>query len=96
MELAATTDPSLFITQVAGALGLRESGEASLSDMVKEYLRRRELLLILDNFEQLLPAAPFVGDLLSCAPRLKVLATSRTPLRGLRRARVRRPAPIGA
>ena len=78
--LAALTDPDLFLTQVAGALGLQESGDISLGDSLKEYLRRRELLLVLDNFEQLLSAVPLVGELLSAAPRLKVLATSRIPL----------------
>ena len=78
--LAATTDPDLFLTQVAGALGLQESGDVSLENSLKEYLRRRELLLVLDNFEQILSAVPLVEELLSAAPRLKMLATSRTPL----------------
>jgi predicted ATPase/class 3 adenylate cyclase len=78
--LAATTDPDLFLTQVAGALGLQESGDVPLEDLLKEYLGRRELLLVLDNFEQLLSAVPLVGELLSAAPRLKGLATSRIPL----------------
>jgi predicted ATPase/class 3 adenylate cyclase len=78
--LAATTDPDLFLTQVAGALGLQESGDVPLEDLLKEYLGRRELLLVLDNFEQLLSAVPLVAELLSAAPRLKVLATSRIPL----------------
>jgi len=51
-----------------------------LEDLLKEYLGRRELLLVLDNFEHLLSAVPLVGELLSAAPRLKVLATSRIPL----------------
>jgi predicted ATPase len=46
-----------------------------------EHLRERQLLLLLDNFEQLLPAAPQVAELLAAAPRLKVLITSRAPLR---------------
>jgi predicted ATPase len=56
---------------VAGALGVREGGEVQLPDRLKEYLSRRELLLVLDNFEQLLSAAPLAGELLSAAPRLK-------------------------
>jgi predicted ATPase len=74
--LAAVTDPDLFLTQVAGALGLQESGDVSL----KEYVGHRELLLVLDNFEQILSAVPLVEALLSAAPRLKMLATSRIPL----------------
>ena len=80
VSLAAVTDPDLFYTEIAGALGLREGGDAALEDLLKEYLGRRELLLVLDNFEQVLSAVPFVGELLSAAPRLKVLATSRIPL----------------
>ncbi len=78
--LAAVTDSDLFVAQIAGALGLQERGDVSLRDVLKEYLGRRELLLVLDNFEQLLSAVPLVGELLSAAPSLKVLATSRIPL----------------
>jgi predicted ATPase/class 3 adenylate cyclase/Tfp pilus assembly protein PilF len=80
VSLAAVTDPDLFYTEVAGALGLRESGGVTLEELLKEYVVGRELLLLLDNFEQVLEAAPLVGELLSGAPRLKVLATSRMPL----------------
>jgi predicted ATPase/class 3 adenylate cyclase len=80
VSLAAVTDPDLFYTEIAGALGLQESGDVSLEDLLKEYVGRRELLLLLDNLEQVLEAAPLVGELLSAAPRLKVLATSRIPL----------------
>jgi predicted ATPase/class 3 adenylate cyclase len=80
VSLAAVTDPDLFFKEIAGALGLRESGDVPLEDLLKEYLGRRELLLVLDNFEHLLSAVPLVGELLSAAPRLKVLATSRIPL----------------
>ena len=80
VPLAAVTDPDLFYTEIAGALGLRESRDVPLEELLKEYVGRRELLLLLDNFEQVLEAAPLVGELLSAAPRLKVLATSRIPL----------------
>jgi predicted ATPase/class 3 adenylate cyclase len=80
VPLAATTDPDLFYTEIAGALGLRESGDVPLEDLLKEYVGHRKLLLLLDNFEQILSAVPLVGELLSAAPRLKVLATSRIPL----------------
>jgi predicted ATPase len=80
VPLAATTDPDLFYTEIAGALGLRESGDVPLEDLLKEYVGHRKLLLVLDNFEQILSAVPLVGELLSAAPRLKVLATSRIPL----------------
>ena len=53
----------------------------SLEEILIGFLRDRELLLVLDNFEHLLSAAPLVADLLSACPRLKVLATSRSALR---------------
>jgi class 3 adenylate cyclase len=80
VSLAAITDPDLFFTEIAGVLSVRESRDVSLADVLKEYLVRRELLLVLDNFEQVLSAVPLVGELLSDASRLKVLATSRIPL----------------
>jgi predicted ATPase/class 3 adenylate cyclase len=80
VPLAAVTDPGLFYTEIAGALGLRESGDVALEDLLKEYVVHRKLLLLLDNFEQILSAVPLVGELLSAAPHLKVLATSRIPL----------------
>src|SRR5918993_1737821 len=80
VALSDLNDTALVPNTIAGALGLGESGEVPLEDLLKEYVGRRELLLLLDNFEQVLEAAPFVGELLSAAPRLKVLATSRIPL----------------
>src|SRR5919107_2760105 len=80
VALSDVNDTALVPNTVAAALGLAESGEVPLEDLLKEYLSRRELLLLLDNFEQVLEAAPLVGELLSAAPRLKVIATSRIPL----------------
>jgi class 3 adenylate cyclase len=79
VPLAAITDPDLFFTEIASALGVRESGDVPLADVLKEYLVRRELLLVLDNLEQILSAVPLVGELLSAAPRLKVLAFEASP-----------------
>jgi predicted ATPase/DNA-binding SARP family transcriptional activator len=78
--LAPVSEPELLVPTIAEALGVRE-GERPLAEGVTEHLRERRLLLVLDNFEQLLAAAPFVGELLAAAPRLLVLATSRAPLR---------------
>jgi hypothetical protein len=79
VSLAAITDPDLFLTEIVSALGVRESGDVPLADVLKEYLVRRELLLVLDNLEQILSAVPLVGELLSAAPRLKVLAFEASP-----------------
>ena len=79
VALATLTDPTLVASTVAQALDVRESGDQTLIEGVKDYLKDKRLLLVLDNFEQVLEAAPLAGELLS-APRLKVLATSRIPL----------------
>ena len=71
--LAALVDPAFVRPAIAQSLGLAE-------ETLAEELHHRELLLLLDNFEQLLEAAPMVGELLQAAPRLRVLSTSRTRL----------------
>ncbi len=78
--LAPVSDPELLVPTIAEALDVRE-GELPLADRVIDHLRELRLLLVLDNFEQLLAAAPFVAELLAEGPRLWVLATSRAPLR---------------
>lgn len=79
--LASIDDPDLVLPAMAQALGLQEGGSAPLRESVPRYLREKVLLLLLDNFEHVLPAAPLVADLLTACPALKVLVTSRTPLR---------------
>jgi predicted ATPase/class 3 adenylate cyclase len=78
--LATLTEPELFLSAVAEMLGVRETGEQSLFESLKDYLHERRMLLLLDNFEQVLGAAPAVTEMLAVAPGLKVLATSRAPL----------------
>jgi predicted ATPase/class 3 adenylate cyclase/Tfp pilus assembly protein PilF len=80
VPLATLSEAELFSSAVAETLGLRETGEQSLDESIKDYLHQRRLLLLLDNFEQVLGAAPTVTELLAGAPGLKVLATSRAPL----------------
>jgi predicted ATPase/Tfp pilus assembly protein PilF len=80
VSLAPVSDPELLVPTIAEALDVRE-GERNLAQGVIEHLSERRMLLVLDNFEQILAAAPFVGDLLAAAPRLWILATSRAPLR---------------
>jgi class 3 adenylate cyclase len=79
VALATITDPTLVASTFAQVLGVRESGDQPLIEGIKDYLRDKRLLLVLDNFEQVLEAAPLAGELLS-APRLEVLATSRIAL----------------
>jgi len=80
VELAAITDPTLVLPSVAQALGLQAAdGDAGLA--LRDHLREQRLLLVLDNFESVLAAAPALGDLLSAAPSLKLLVTSVAALR---------------
>jgi predicted ATPase len=81
IHLAPLSRPELLLPTIAEALGLQEGGARPLAENLTEHVRERRMLLVLDNFEQLLAAAPLVGDLLAAAPRLLVLATSRAPLR---------------
>jgi len=80
VELASIADPSQVAPAVAQALGIRESVDTPASEAVGAYLQRRDVLLVLDNLEHLLPAASWIGELIAGAPRLIVLATSREPL----------------
>jgi predicted ATPase len=81
VNLAAISDPSLVVPTVAQTLGVRELSGQSFEETLAEYLRERRLLLLLDNFEHVLVAAPSLADLLAAAPILKLLVTSRAPLR---------------
>ncbi len=81
MDLAPISDPTLVLSTLADALGVRESGAASLRDALRDHLRTRAVLLVLDNLEQVLAAGADIALLLDAAPRLKVLATSREALR---------------
>jgi len=65
---------------IAAALGVREKPDRDLEQGAKEFLRERELLLVLDNFEQALSAGPLVAELLSGSPRLRIIVTSRAVL----------------
>ncbi|WP_158287879.1 tetratricopeptide repeat protein [Falsiroseomonas bella] len=80
VPLAPVTDPALLTSTLVRHLGLQEAGPTPLEDLLLGHLRDRELLLVLDNFEHLLEAAPLVGALLAGCPSVKVLATSRATL----------------
>lgn len=80
VSLAALTDPQVVTSAIAAPLGVVEAADRPLEEGIKEYLRERKLLLLLDNFEQVLEGARLVGQLLAACPDLKVLATSRIPL----------------
>jgi predicted ATPase/DNA-binding XRE family transcriptional regulator len=79
--LADLRDAELVVPSIAQVLGVRDSGDRRPLDSLAEHLRDRELLLVLDNFEQVLDAAVSVTHLLAACPLLRVLVTSRAPLR---------------
>ena len=79
--LAPIRDPELVLPAIAAALGVQEAPGTSPAETLKEFLRERRLLLLLDNFEQVLDAGPAVAELLAAAPGLKILVTSRGLLR---------------
>ena len=81
VSLASLTDPQLVELTVAQALQVSEAEGPAIDERLLAYLRPRQLLLLLDNAEQLLAAAPLATQGLDAAPRLKLLVTSREPLR---------------
>ena len=80
VELAPLKDPALVADTVARALGLTNTTEQTITKVLANYLENKELLLVLDNFEHLLEAAPLASDLLSAASNLRILTTSREAL----------------
>jgi predicted ATPase/DNA-binding CsgD family transcriptional regulator len=80
VALGPVADAALVLPTVARALGLPEQPGAPPSEALRRRLGRRRALLVLDNLEHLLPAAPALAELLDACPRLAVLATSREPL----------------
>jgi non-specific serine/threonine protein kinase len=81
VALQSVADPALVASAIAQALGVRESADQSLQDGLTAVLQPRELLLVLDNFEQVVDAAPLLTDLLAACPELTLLVTSRIVLR---------------
>src|SRR5215212_10017778 len=81
VSLAPLSDPAFVASTLAHQLGLREVADQALIDLLQVHLAGKQLLLVFDNFEHLLPAAPLVADLLKMDSSLRVLTTSRSPLR---------------
>src|SRR6266581_530355 len=77
VPLAPISDPDLVVPIIAQVLGIKETGERPLLDLLKAYLRDKHMLLLLDNFEQILLAVTELSNLLADFPHLKVLVTSR-------------------
>ncbi len=90
VDLAPLVDPDLVLRKVARTLGLKDEGDLPAESLLLDYVRNRKLLLVLDNFEQVLDAANALVKLMHASPWLKVLVTSREALhvRGERRVSV--------
>ncbi len=80
VSLVPLVDPALVIPAIAEALGVRETGARTLGETLRAFLQTRRLLLVLDNVEHVLAAAPDVAALLAGSTELRVIATSRAPL----------------
>jgi len=80
VPLAPIRNPELVMPAIAQTLGIKETGGQAPLNLLKVFLLDKHLLLLLDNFEQVLPMAPGLSDLLAVCPRLKILVTSRAPL----------------
>ncbi len=80
VSLAEARTPELVVSKIAEVLGVREGGSQSLLESVKSYLRNKQMLLLLDNFEQVLEAAPLISELLESTPQVVMLVTSRVLL----------------
>src|SRR5215208_6591461 len=81
VALAPLNDPTLVIPTIARSLGLREAENQTPGETLRAYLRDKRLLLVLDNFEHLVEAAPELTELIESCPDLLVLVTSRATLR---------------
>jgi len=81
VDLSPVRDPHLVLPAIALAIGLRTSGRHRLDEAIVAYLQPRELLLVLDNCEQVVEAAAQFAARTSACPNLRILATSRIPLR---------------
>jgi predicted ATPase/DNA-binding SARP family transcriptional activator len=81
VDLAPISDPALVASTIAQVLGLTERAGTPIVERLTGFLRDKQVLLAVDNFEQVLDAAPLLAELLAAAPKLKILVTSRTALR---------------
>ncbi|MGI8811112.1 MAG: protein kinase domain-containing protein [Pyrinomonadaceae bacterium] len=77
VNLAAITDPKLVASTIAQTLGVKEAGGEPILEVLKNHLGAKSVLLVVDNFEQVITAAADISDLLSAGENLKILITSR-------------------
>jgi predicted ATPase/class 3 adenylate cyclase len=80
-SLEGLTNPQLVLGTIARTLGVGPSEEGTLEQRLRDFLSDKELLLVLDNFERVVEAAPLVSSLLAASEQLRILVTSLAPLR---------------
>jgi predicted ATPase/class 3 adenylate cyclase/Tfp pilus assembly protein PilF len=80
VPLGSVADPALLASTIADTLRVKENPGIPIIETLKDYLRDRHMLLVLDNFEHLAEAATVVAELLAACSQLKILTTSRSPL----------------
>ncbi|MBC7913672.1 MAG: protein kinase [Pyrinomonadaceae bacterium] len=80
IDFSSTTQPELVASTIAQPLGVKEAGSKPFPEALKDYFKDKQLLLILDNFEQVIETAPLLSNLLAAEPQLKILVTSRSLL----------------
>lgn len=81
VEMADVTRPDVVASTIAQPLGIKEEGGRPVLEVLKDYLAEKEILLVIDNFEQVIDAAPQLAALISSSEKLKILVTSRELLR---------------
>lgn len=81
IDLAPVAESSGVTSAIASALHIFEGGDQPILETIKRAIAQRKLLLLIDNYEHVIVAAPLVVDLLSASPNLTIIVTSREPLR---------------
>jgi predicted ATPase/class 3 adenylate cyclase len=80
IDLALITDEDVLVYTIADKLSVKEAASEPILETLAKYLRERQMLLVLDNFEHLIGAVPVVGELIAAVPKLDILVTSREVL----------------
>jgi predicted ATPase len=80
VALAPISEPTLVAASIAQIIGVTSRASQPVVESLRDYLRDKQMLLLLDNFEQVMQAAPLIGEVLSASPKLKMLVTSREML----------------
>ena len=81
VELAPIGTADQVLSAIGSVFGVSDPGDGSMVEVLKQVLRRKRILLVVDNFEHVVDAAPLIGELISGLPDLKVVSSSREPLR---------------